>query len=200
MGVECLGALERADVNQVIVLAARSLAVISSDTMLALSSLDILSEALDSLGLTTQQRARAQQYMAERNAHELVRLSREAGATDDATSRLLALLRLPADIADALDRLRELGFSAALIDELASAVQALQDAGFAQMSCIDFSLVNDTAYYNGLVFQGFAAGVPRAVIMGGQYDNLLVKLGRNLRAVGFAVYMDGLRSVHDANA
>ena len=74
------------------------------------------------------------------------------------------------------------------------AASALDAAGFGSRVRIDFSLVNDTAYYNGLAFQGFVQGVPRAVLMGGQYDNLLQKLGRDQRAVGFAVYTDGIRS------
>ena len=37
---------------------------------------------------------------------------------------------------------------------------------------LDLSLVNDMDYYNGLVFQGYVTGLPRAVLKGGQYDPL----------------------------
>lgn len=55
---------------------------------------------------------------------------------------------------------------------------------------IDFSIVNDMSYYNGIVFQGFVHGIPRSVLSGGRYDNLLAKMGKNVGACGFALYLD----------
>ena len=47
-------------------------------------------------------------------------------------------------------------------------------------------------YYNGIAFRGFISGLPAAVLLGGQYDNLMTKMGKDSRGVGFAVYLDGL--------
>ena len=47
-------------------------------------------------------------------------------------------------------------------------------------------------YYNGFVFKGFINGIASSVLSGGQYDKLMKKMGRNSRAVGFAVYLDTL--------
>ena len=55
---------------------------------------------------------------------------------------------------------------------------------------IDFSIVNDMNYYNGIVFQGYIKGIPSGVLSGGQYDKLMQRMGRQSRAVGFAIYMD----------
>jgi ATP phosphoribosyltransferase regulatory subunit len=55
---------------------------------------------------------------------------------------------------------------------------------------IDFSIVNDMSYYNGIVFQGFVEGIPRNVLSGGRYGNLLSKMGKNMSACGFALYLD----------
>ena len=57
---------------------------------------------------------------------------------------------------------------------------------------VDFSVVNDMRYYNGLVFQGFVSGVPESVLSGGQYDGLMQKLGRRSGAIGFALNLDPL--------
>lgn len=59
---------------------------------------------------------------------------------------------------------------------------------------LDFSIVNDVTYYNGIIFQGFIEGIPGVVLSGGRYDNLLKKLGKNTEAIGFAVYTDTLNS------
>ena len=57
---------------------------------------------------------------------------------------------------------------------------------------LDFSLVNDCDYYDGLIFQGYVEGVPRALLFGGYYGKLLRKFSRNLDAIGFAVYLNEL--------
>ncbi len=51
---------------------------------------------------------------------------------------------------------------------------------------LDLSLVNDMDYYNGLVFQGYLAGLPRAVLKGGRYDPLADQFRPGARAIGFA--------------
>ena len=57
---------------------------------------------------------------------------------------------------------------------------------------IDFSSVSDLRYYNGITFKGFINGIPGSVISGGQYDNLMKRMHRQSKAVGFAVYLDML--------
>lgn len=57
---------------------------------------------------------------------------------------------------------------------------------------IDFSLINDENYYNGIVFRGYVEKVPRPVLSGGRYDKLLQKLDKNCDGLGFAVYLDEL--------
>ncbi|MBQ3404803.1 MAG: ATP phosphoribosyltransferase regulatory subunit, partial [Oscillospiraceae bacterium] len=57
---------------------------------------------------------------------------------------------------------------------------------------LDFSVVNDMDYYNGLVFRGFIKGIPVGVLSGGRYDNLMIKMGKHSQAIGFAVYLDEL--------
>ncbi len=59
----------------------------------------------------------------------------------------------------------------------------------------DFSMDDDVNYYNGIVFKGFIKNVPTAVLSGGQYDNLMQKMRRRSKAIGFAVYVDELDRV-----
>jgi len=62
---------------------------------------------------------------------------------------------------------------------------------------LDFSVVNDMNYYNGLIFAGFIDGVPSGVLSGGRYDYLMQKMGRSAQAMGFAVYLDQLERLMD---
>ena len=65
-------------------------------------------------------------------------------------------------------------------------------AGLGDRARLDFSIVNDMHYYNGMVFKGYISGAPAAVLSGGQYDRLMRRLGRSARAIGFAVYLSAL--------
>ena len=57
---------------------------------------------------------------------------------------------------------------------------------------LDFSIITDLSYYNGLVFKGSVQGIPSPVLSGGRYDKLVAKLGKKAGAIGFAVYLDAL--------
>ena len=61
---------------------------------------------------------------------------------------------------------------------------------------LDFSVFNHLDYYNGVIFNGFIKEYPKAVIVGGQYDKLLHKLGKNAQALGFAVNLGAAPSGH----
>jgi ATP phosphoribosyltransferase regulatory subunit len=74
-------------------------------------------------------------------------------------------------------------------------VSAVEDPALRNRLRVDFSVVDNIKYYNGLVFKGFVEGVPAGVLSGGQYDNLLARMGRASGAVGFAVYLDRLEQL-----
>lgn len=54
-------------------------------------------------------------------------------------------------------------------------MQALQNAlGEAGRGTrLDLSMADEMEYYNGLVFTGYVAGIPCAVLKGGRYDYLM---------------------------
>lgn len=53
---------------------------------------------------------------------------------------------------------------------------------------LDFSLMNSLDYYNGVIFQGFLPNVPVLALSGGRYDPLPRKMGKDVGAIGFALY------------
>ena len=46
-----------------------------------------------------------------------------------------------------------------------------------------------------MVFRGYLEGIHTGILSGGQYDKLPKKIGRNARAIGFAVYLDLLQEL-----
>ena len=60
---------------------------------------------------------------------------------------------------------------------------------------LDFSVVNNMNYYNGVVFKGFLRGIPDGVLAGGEYGMLMKRMGKPSGAVGFAIYLDMLEEL-----
>ena len=81
------------------------------------------------------------------------------------------------------------------VDGLKTLTETLSALGIGDKIRIDFSVTSDTNYYNGIVFKGFVSGVPTSILSGGQYDKLMNKMGKNSRAVGFAVYLDEIEKI-----
>jgi len=88
----------------------------------------------------------------------------------------------------------------ATLEETALVFDALEPFTARGSVRLDFSVVSDMNYYNGLIFQGFVRGIPSGILSGGQYDLLAQKMGKKARAVGFAVYLDELELLDDGGA
>ena len=179
-GIECVGDVGSYEVSEVVYLAARSLAALGEGTILSLSHVGLIREALEQSGLPESARKQALDCLARKREHELRALCRDCGADE---TKLLALLA-----ARSIEDIESLMGESEAFAELKNIV-ALLDA---EQVRLDFSLGNDMKYYSGLVFQGYVRGVPASVLSGGQYDRLLSHMGKKARAIGFAVYLDRL--------
>ena len=161
-------------------------------------NMGILSDVLDLLGLSDTGRAALLSCIGEKNLHgareicrrEVVPEEKQALAevlitTYGEPSRVLPILRekLPADVC------------AASLDQLEQVLAALPGEIPPGSVRIDFSVIHDMQYYNGLVFKGFVKGIPTGILSGGQYDRLMQRMGKNAGAIGFAVYLDLLEEL-----
>ena len=186
LGVECTGDVDDYCILEVLTLALQSLKAISGEYALDVSELSVLGELLDGSGLTASQKREALRLVGEKNLHETEALCHEAGVderTVDVLKALIASYGKPAEVLPALKTL--LPESAGLV-RLEQLTEVLGDDAVR----VDFSLVSDMSYYNGVVFKGYVGGIPESVISGGQYDRLMEKMRHTSRAVGFAVYLD----------
>lgn len=192
-GLECIGDVTEGDIKEVLSLAERSLAAISPEYVLEVSSLDAVSAVLDYFGIVGEARLRALGYLGEKNSKGLISLARELSLGACAEEKLALLVGLYGRARDVLPKLEALSVNEAAesaINALARAVEGNLDS-----LNIDFSLLGDMKYYNGIAFSGFVSGIPTAVLRGGQYDRMLERLGKRCRAIGFAVYLDELESL-----
>lgn len=190
MGLECIGDLDDYDIVEVVCLAQESLALLGTSYILDISHMGLLEAVL--VDVPQIFRSEILELLQQKNTHELQALFAKNELSPKAYSKLLCLLNnagkaevvLPV-IQSQMDSKEEM---AALCD-LKKVISAMDDSSCVR---IDFSVANKLSYYNGLVFRGYLAGVPDAVLSGGQYDRLLTRMGRKSKAIGFAVYLDQL--------
>ena len=194
-GLECIGDVDLYHLCEVISLAARSLKRIDEKSVLDLSHMGVVAAMLDALELDGEMRAQALTCIGQKNADGLRKL-----CPDRDLSGILALIAARGPANRAIPLLRPLcatPVAKAALDELQAVTDALAAEGLDNVG-LDFSIVNDMNYYNGIVFMGYIDGIPTSVLSGGQYDKLMQRMGKNARAVGFAIYMDLLERLDDA--
>lgn len=196
MGLECIGEIDDYSILEVLNLAAASLEQISSRSILNLSHLGVLSELLADVSENTANEIYA--CLSGKNAHELACVCAAAGIDEHKAMILDKLLNTHGKPEDVLPGLEKLIGGNKALKQLEKLASALSGGPFKNMIRIDFSVVSDASYYNGVVFKGFVEGVPAAVLSGGQYDRLMRKMNRKSGAIGFAVYLDHLERLNDS--
>ena len=173
---------------ETVLLAAKSLEILSSDFVLCVSHMDVLGSILEDCGADGKTKEAVLDAVSRRMPHKLS----ELGLDDSVVDLLKEIIDLPADAGKAIEKLKELKVCSKCSDELSEVYDVLYYAGFDDKMRIDFSIINDTHYYNGIAFVGYINGVPRDVLSGGRYDNLMRRFGKNQHALGFAVYIGAL--------
>jgi len=197
IGLECMGNVDDYCVLEVLLLAVKSLRAISDRSVLDISHMGLLTELLDRSGLTGLPRERALEAIAGKNTHELLCICREQGIDADALITLTDLYGKPDETLPVLHRLFPESQTLASLERI---LEALQKLGAGDCVNLDFSIVNNRKYYNGILFRGFVEGVPEGVLSGGAYDGLMARMHRKEKAIGFAVYPDLLERLEPAKA
>ncbi len=187
-GLECIGDIDRYCVFEVCALAMKSLLEISEEAVLDISHIGILTDILDEMELTADERRRVIKCAGEKNLHGISAICGESAAAE----KLKALVSAYGAPREVLKKIAELSPRKEYLDEITEIVSGFEDEGLADKLRIDFSVVDDIRYYNGVVFKGFVKGVPSSVLSGGRYDNLMKRMGKASGAIGFAVYLDSL--------
>ena len=195
VGLEALGPIDDYCITEVLLLAAQSLQAISGETVLDVSHLGILKELTDSIGIPNDSREKLVKFISEKNSHELTALCQEAGIREDQIELLRWLVSTsgtPDTVLPQMESMLSGLVSQQTLTQFHNVIRALDGSGVEKLLRIDFSVVDDIHYYNGIVFKGFVNGLPGSVLSGGQYDKLMRKMKRASGAIGFAVYMDML--------
>jgi ATP phosphoribosyltransferase regulatory subunit len=189
-GLECIGCIDSASVLEVLGLAARSLSEISDDYVLSISQPDIITGAVDALGLIPDKRAGLLKLIEDKN---LSGLKAFAAAQDgDALDGIIKLAMICGSPEEAFAEIEAACAVTEETDQLRSLCAELKERGLSKGLRVDLSAGCTTKYYSGIVFKGYVSGIPKEVLSGGRYDELASRMGKDCGAIGFAVYLDAL--------
>lgn len=201
-GLECIGTIDPYSEYEVITLACESLQLISDRYILDLASSGVVEALLGITDGSAETKEQLLEYVQSKNAHNISELCTARGIPADIAGAWQELAQMYGPLDETLPRLRAL---CAMDPGMQAACQELEKlpcgfAGAHEHIMLDFSIIADLDYYNGLVFRGSVEGIPTPVLSGGRYDRLVSKLGKDAGAIGFAVYLDALSWLDPAQA
>ena len=193
IGLEWMGREDIFANLEVLDLALRSLSLIGESAM-DISHLGFVSGLLENTGISPEVERKVLGAIHAKSPHDVAGVLEAEGVVNSRREQILALAGIHGPFQKALQEAKSLirgeGMARAYA-ELESLAKSLQPAQN-QTLYLDFSVVNDLDYYNGLIFRGYIRGIPGVVCSGGRYDNLMQKLGKDCRAVGFGIALHQL--------
>ena len=198
-GLECIGEIDLYSTCEVLMLAQKSLALIAEDYILDLSHMGFLTGLLETAGLDDKNAAQILGYIGMKNTAAILSFCKENAIEETVANAICRLTELYAPLEDALPIIEGLVVGDKMQDaykELDGIYSMMKAYGNPERLYLDFSMVNDMSYYNGVIFRGFLNGIPDGVLSGGRYDSLLQKMGKRSQAIGFAVYLNLLERLN----
>ena len=200
VGLECQGAIDDYTITEVLTLAAKSLKSISDDYLLDISHLGIVSAVIGEAKLSDLGAKKVLACLGDKNVQGVTEVCLSENVDEKFTNTLKKLVTVYGKATAVIEELKKEDISdkySNALNQLEKIVVSLGAMGIKDNLRIDFSVVNDMKYYNGIVFKGFINGIPTGILSGGQYDNLMEKMGKKSGAIGFAVYLDDLEKLSD---
>ena len=200
LGLEMLGEVGIREITEVVSLAVVSLGTISEDCILEISHMDFVLELLESLGVSDSVKNKLIKHIRNKNADGVRKTGEKAGVDEGKIEAAAALASLYGPFEETLKRASGLVINKKMekaVNELAMVHDALKEAGAAKNAQVDFSIVNDIDYYNGIIFRGYIKEVGKSVLAGGQYDSAMKKFGKDIGAMGFALYLNEISMIDE---
>ncbi len=192
-GLECIGDVDTYNICEVIMLAMGSLRLTGEDFLLDISHMGFVTALLDYVGVESSDKDKVIKCIGEKNTHEIYAI------LGDKASCIADMINAYGDfdtVINALEKINVNQNTNSVIEQLKQIKSILACVEDFDKIHLDFSVTSDLNYYNGIVLQGYIAGVPSIVLSGGQYDKLMHKMGKKSRAIGFAVYHDVLKQLN----
>lgn len=201
-GIECMGEIGSLDECEVLSLAIKSLKTVSKNYILDISSVGIVKGLISAAGVDGDVEKQMISLLCDKNSSALFALCKENSVGSAITDVAVRLCDLSGKATEKIGDLEKLCINREMMESteaLKNLIMALDECNMAENIYLDFSIIGDTKYYNGVVFRGYVDSLPKSILAGGRYDNLLKGMGKSGGAIGFAVYCDMLERIDTTN-
>ena len=195
-GLECIGDIDRYDICEVLCLAVKSLESLSENYILDLCDAALTSSILDSATSDPILKKKILTLINSKNSDEISSMVKDGLISENAGELVQCLIENYDTVNELEEKITALTDESSVLNalkEFAGLCATMEKIGVMKNINIDFSIVDELKYYSSIVFKGYIKGVPATVLSGGQYDNLMKKMGKSSKAIGFAVYLDVLQ-------
>jgi len=194
-GIEILGEIDDYAKVEAVFLALRSLKAIDEPFVLDISHMGFVSGLLDECNISSEEKKKINSLIYCKNTHELENELKCLDIPELLKKSISEIPLLYGPFEKTLEKAKSLALgetSQNALAELEKLYTSLKFSDLSESISLDFSIVNDIDYYNGIIFQGYIKGLSKIVLKGGNYDFLTHKMGKQGGAIGFAVYTDEL--------
>lgn len=191
IGLECVGDIDELSVAEILSLAVESLKIISKDFVLDVSPIGLISTYIEKLHLGAQ-KYNAFKCINEKNVHELKNILTNSKVSEKDIEKICDIILLYGDTDSVIAKIKQIIEDEELLSILSDFEKTLSilPVDVKKFINIDCSSCENVKYYNEITFKGFIQGIPKEVLSGGRYDGLVKRIGKNCKAIGFAIYPD----------
>ena len=196
-GLECIGDIGIKEVCEVTELAIKSLETIDNDFVLDISHVGLIDAFLSDYNINENEKSDVKDALIQKNAGVLKNIC--SAQQFEALKCFVKSYKTPKEAICSVEEKCISNAAKSALSELKAVCDYIDEIGYFDKINIDFSLVNSTGYYSGIVFKGYISGITTRVLSGGRYDVLMHKMGRQSGAIGFAVYLDTIERQTENN-
>lgn len=201
-GLECIGQIDLCAIGEVLMLAQKSLALIGEEYILDISHIGFVTGLLEEAGLDAADSSELLGYIGNKNIPAVTAFCKAKSVDSEIADAIVTLTDLYEPLETAIERIAPMVRGEKMREayaQLKGVLETIDACGDTECLYLDFSIMNDMNYYNGIIFRGFVNGIPDGVLSGGRYDSLLSKMGKRQGALGFAVYLDLLERLGESS-
>jgi ATP phosphoribosyltransferase regulatory subunit len=189
-GVELIGKVDLYAYVEILTLALKSLEKVSDKYVLDISDIKVVTAVIESFNLTKELKKQTYKLLRAKNYDDFLKLAKENDLSEKEVLAFETLCNLSGVITE--EEIKPLMLNEkckCAVEYFIKLLSIFKGSVYQDKINVNFSIEGNAIYYNGAIFNGYIENIPKLVLSGGRYDRLLEKFGREVGAIGFAVYL-----------
>lgn len=189
VGAEVVGEIDKVCEVELTALICDTLNAVTDDYVLDISHMGFTEGLFSAFGKCASELS---DFLKRKDLHDFSALAKRENFDEKLVNAFTVAVQISGNAENALKKAKSIVLNDAMakaVDELTEVCSYLKKFGYGNKLNINFSIANNADYYNGIIFNGYADGVPHRILSGGRYDKLVEKLGKSGGAIGFALYL-----------